>query len=239
MGSHGHDDHDAAPATGPKVLAHSKVSPKVRTIAVVRPTAQEANYLAAAKTGLGITIRHFAKNLFGRRRKVEQLATGEPVPAPKTAFDKVVNAISPVNDIETIQYPEEKTIYPERFRGLHRLMQREDGNVRCVACMCCPTVCPAHCITIVPAQSDDKGVEKYPAVFEIDELRCVVCGLCVEACPCDAIRMDSGVHAKPVEERGEAVMTKDLLLAVSKDAGKSPTSIATQGGEGANWRDGK
>ncbi|MEZ4400106.1 MAG: NADH-quinone oxidoreductase subunit I [Kofleriaceae bacterium] len=220
--SHAHDDH--APATaGPKVLAVSTVSPKVRTIAVVRPSDAEANYLGATKTGLGITLKHFAKNLFGRRRTVAQLNAGA---AP----------VGLQNDIETIQYPEEKVVYPERFRGLHRLMQRDDGQVRCVACMCCPTVCPANCITIIPEQSDDKGIEKRPAVFEIDELRCVVCGLCVEACPCDAIRMDSGVHAKPVEERGHAVMTKAKLLAVSGDNGKSPTSIAVQGGAGADWR---
>lgn len=231
MSTHAHDDH-ATPAAGPKVLAVSKVSPKVRTIAVVRPGYQDANYLAATKTGLGITLKHFAKNLFGRRRTIADLNQAKRP-------DEVKGGVLPVNDIETIQYPEEKTIYPERYRGLHRLMQRDDGAVRCVACMCCPTVCPAHCITIVPAQTDDKGIEKYPAVFEIDELRCVVCGLCVEACPCDAIRMDSGIHAKPVEERGDAVMTKDLLLAVSKDAGKSPSSTATQGGEGAGWRDGK
>ena len=226
MASHGHDAHDEPATTGPKVLATSTVSPRVRTIAVVRPTAQDANYLAATKAGLGITLKHFAKNLFGRRRTVAQLNAGTP---PKGLQ----------NDIETIQYPEEKAVYPERFRGLHRLMQRDDGQVRCVACMCCPTVCPAHCITIVPEQSDDKGIEKRPAVFEIDELRCVVCGLCVEACPCDAIRMDSGTHAKPVEERGDAVMTKDKLIAVSKDNGKSPTSTAVQGGAGATWRDGK
>ena len=115
-------------------------------------------------------------------------------------------------------------------------MLRDDGRVRCVACMCCPTVCPANCITIVPAETDDKGVEKYPAVFEIDELRCVVCGLCVEACPCDAIRMDTGTHAMPVEERGDAIMTRERLLALSEKMGD--TSIATQGGKGEGWRGG-
>jgi|GEM_PF-206467 len=236
MSSHAHDDH-APTTTGPRVLSVSTVSPKVRSIAVNRPTPDQVSYLAASKTGLGITLRHFAKNFFGRRRDPQLLARGEPVPPPATAGAKLLNVFSPINDIETIQYPEEKTVYPERFRGLHRLMQRDDGNVRCVACMCCPTVCPANCITIIPAQTDDKGIEKYPAVFEIDELRCVVCGLCVEACPCDAIRMDSGVHAKPVEERGDAIMTKELLLAVSADVGKPPSSIAVQGGEGADWRD--
>ena len=130
----------------------------------------------------------------------------------------------------TVQYPEEKVKYPERFRGLHRLMLRDDGAVRCVACMCCPTVCPAHCITIIPAETDNKGIEKKPAVFEIDELRCVVCGLCVEACPCDAIRMDTGDHAKPVEDRADAVESLESMLA------RGIKSTAKQGGEGANWR---
>jgi NADH-quinone oxidoreductase subunit I len=108
---------------------------------------------------------------------------------------------------------------------------RDDGAVRCVACMCCPTVCPAHCITIVPEESDSKGIEKRPAVFEIDELRCVVCGLCVEACPCDAIRMDTGEHAHPVYERGDAIESKESLLS------RGIKSVAVQGGVGADWRE--
>ncbi len=231
-GGHGHGGHgDAEPgdaAAGPTVISVSKVSPRVRTIAVVRPTEHDVTYLEATRKGLGVTLRHFMKNFFGRRRPAEALARGEVVTA---------KSFIPWNEIETIQYPEERTHYPERFRGLHRLMQRDDGTVRCVACMCCPTVCPANCITIIPAEIDEHGVEKAPALFEIDELRCVVCGLCVEACPCDAIRMDSGMHAKPVEERGHAIMTREMLLGVSGEAGKDPKSTATQGGEGPAWRE--
>lgn len=172
--------------------------------------------MPATIKGLGITLKHFVKNVFLPKGK---------------------------NDIETIQYPEERLEYPERNRGLHRLMMRDDGNVRCVACMCCPTVCPAHCITIIPAETDDKGVEKYPAIFEIDELRCVVCGLCVEACPCDAIRMDTGEHAKPVEVRGDGIMTKEAMLGLNaeilKVRSRDPRSTATQGGKGPEWREDK
>jgi NADH-quinone oxidoreductase subunit I len=205
MSSHGEPASDSGSSTeGPKVLAVSDRHPRVRTIQVVRPAPEEATFLAATAKGLGITVKHFLKNFF----------------LPKKH-----------NDIETVQYPEEKVQYPERFRGLHRLMKRDDGAVRCVACMCCPTVCPAHCITIVPAEMDDKGIEKAPAIFEIDELRCVVCGLCVEACPCDAIRMDTGDHAKPVESREEAVETKESMLK------RGIKSIAVQGGEGPTWRE--
>ncbi|RMH42180.1 MAG: NADH-quinone oxidoreductase subunit I [Deltaproteobacteria bacterium] len=185
----------------PRVVADSHRNPKVRTVAVDRPAPERATFLRASLQGLGVTVKHFFRNVTTQR------------------------------DVETIQYPEEKRPYPPRHRGLHRLMKRPDGRVRCVACMCCPTVCPAHCITIVPAETDDPTVEKYPAVFEIDELRCVVCGLCEEACPCDAIRMDSGLHAPPVEFRGDAIETKESMLA------RGDVSTATQGGVGPDWRE--
>lgn len=212
MGSHG-----SAPKpqdTHYDVVAESERNPGVRTIQLRRPAPDNASFLPATLKGLGITLKHFARNVFGRKR------------------DKT---------IETIRYPEEEIVYPERNRGQHRLMKREDDTVRCVACMCCPTVCPADCITIIPAETDDKGIEKKPAVFEIDELRCVVCGLCVEACPCDAIRMDTGTHAKPVEERGQGILTLAQMLehVPKKRPGieSDPRSIAVQGGDGPDWRD--
>lgn len=225
--SAGHEEVVDAPE-GPQVISVADRHPRSRTIAVVRPMPEDVTFLAATAKGLGITLKHFARNLF---LPLKKLADRNKPGAPEDQTWR--------NEIETVQYPEEKVEYPERFRGLHRLTLRDDGAVRCVACMCCPTVCPAHCITIIPAETDDKGVEKRPAVFEIDELRCVVCGLCVEACPCDAIRMDSGTHAKPVERRGDAVMGKHDLLAVSQQNQKDPASTAVQGGEGPDWRGGK
>ena len=217
-----HDDHEEV-VEGPKVISVADRHPRSRTIQVVRPTPEEVSFLAAAAKGVGITLKHFARNLFLPMKKLKD--RNRPGAPPDDQSWR--------NEIETVQYPEEKVEYPERFRGLHRLTLRDDGAVRCVACMCCPTVCPAHCITIIPAETDDKGIEKRPAVFEIDELRCVVCGLCVEACPCDAIRMDTGLHAKPVEDRANAIETKESMM------GRGVRSIATQGGEGPNWRDEK
>ncbi len=223
--------HAPAPepkSDGPEILSVSDKNPKVRTIRVQRPEIEEASFIPAALKGLAITVSHFFQNVGGKSRKHHQ--------------------------IETIQYPEEPIEYPERNRGLHRLMLRNDGQVRCVACMCCPTVCPANCITIIPEEThatDVDGrvvIEKRPAVFEIDELRCVVCGLCVEACPCDAIRMDTQMHAKPTYSRSDAIETKqsmmgrnDLLkrsvIGGNRISGKQDGhSTATQGGEGENWR---
>jgi len=209
-------DHEDEIHEGPKVLA---TRGKVRTIQVVRPSPHDTTFIAATAKGSWITLKHFAKNLFLPLKSVKgRIRPGAPIDERGR------------NEIETVQYPDEKVIYPERYRGLHRLTLRDDGAVRCVACMCCPTVCPAHCITIVPEESDSKSIEKRPAIFEIDELRCVVCGLCVEACPCDAIRMDTGVHAHPVEDRADAIETRESLL------GRGVRSIAKQGGEGPNWR---
>jgi NADH-quinone oxidoreductase subunit I len=165
-------------------------------------------FLPAIAEGLGVTFRHFMKNFFGN-------VTGNRA---KT-------------DIATIEYPEEKKAYPERFRGLHRLMLRDDGQVRCVACMMCPTVCPAHCITIVAEEAPDGSIEKRPAIFEIDELRCVVCGLCAEACPCDAIRMDTSEHAHPTYRRVDAILDKQELMS------RGTASSAVQGGVGGFWRE--
>jgi NADH-quinone oxidoreductase subunit I len=226
-GAHPPDDHEADAPAGPKVLSvaavHPDQRPRVRTIQVVRPEAEDTSFLAATARGLAVTFKHFAKNIsFFRKQKplAERGKGGAP-------------ADGKGNDIETVSYPEEKVTYPERFRGLHRLMLRDDGQVRCVACMLCPTVCPAHCITIVPEESDASTIEKRPRVFEIDELRCVVCGLCVEACPCDAIRMDSGAHAPPVEERGDAIEDKQSMMA------RGARSTAQQGGLGPRWRESK
>jgi len=141
----------------------------------------EAIYLPALLVGLRITAHKFMRNMFGKR------------------------------DVVTIQYPEEKRRVSPRYRGRHRLTMREDGFIKCVACYMCETVCPAHCIHIEAGEVPDKSVEKYPVVFDIDELRCIFCGLCVEACPKDAIRMDTGIVAMAYSSRDRFDYTRDLL----------------------------
>jgi NADH-quinone oxidoreductase subunit I len=88
----------------------------------------------------------------------------------------------------TIQYPEERRNYSDRFRGQHYI-KATNGVENCTACMLCPTVCPAECIHIEAGERPDK--EKYPIKFEIDALRCCFCGMCEEACPKDAIKLST------------------------------------------------
>src|SRR5476649_1148198 len=88
----------------------------------------------------------------------------------------------------TIQYPEARRQYSDRFRGMHYI-KATNGVENCTACMLCPTVCPAECIHIIAGERDDK--EKYPVKFEVDVLRCCFCGMCEEACPKDAIKLSN------------------------------------------------
>lgn len=141
----------------------------------------ESLYLPAIMVGLGLTMKHFFQNLFSSKK------------------------------IVTIQYPEENRPVAPRWRGRHRLIMREDGFIKCVACYMCETICPSHCIHIEAGEHPDKSIEKYPVVFDIDELRCVFCGLCVEACPKEAIRMDTGLIAMAYSERNRFEFTRDLL----------------------------
>lgn len=119
----------------------------------------------------------------------------------------------------TVQYPEVRRLVPLRARFVHRLTKRDDGASKCVACMLCPSVCPAQCIHVEAEESPDPAIEKRPAVFNIDLSRCVFCGFCVEACPVDAIRMDTGIIPPAATDRFKMVITKEELLAHTASTG--------------------
>ncbi len=151
---------------------------------VVRPKVKGLRkfYLFEIISGLVLTLKHVIRNLFFPEK------------------------------ITTYMYPEQKKEIPLATRGRHRLMKREDGSPRCTACMLCATNCPAFCIHIKAAESDDPFIEKYPEKFNIDLLRCVFCGLCVEACPLDAIRMDMPLITFAGYTRKDFILTKEILL---------------------------
>lgn len=142
----------------------------------------ERTYLLPIFQGMGVTLRHLLANLLGR------------------------------GHMPTVEYPEKRKVMPKGYRGKHRLTQRDDGTVKCVACMMCATVCPADCIHIEAAEHDNPEIEKYPQKFDIDLLRCVYCGYCVEACPCDAIRMDTGIYTIFATKREDFLVHKEQLL---------------------------
>ena len=172
-----------------------------KLISKPKMSAAEAAYVPEVAKGLKLTFERFFKNVFAEHAEGKD---GE----------KLLRR----GDIDTVDYPEEKRTYPERFRGVHRLTHRTDGSPRCVACLCCSTACPAQCIHIEAGEYDEgdprRGYERFPKVFVIDELRCIFCGYCVEACPCDAIRMDTGLHMPPSTQRSHFIFDRETLMAI-------------------------
>ena len=114
----------------------------------------------------------------------------------------------------TIQYPEEKLIPPDGYRGLHRLNKDAKGRIKCVACDMCSAACPADCIDIIPGTSpSDLDKERYPVSFEIDLLKCIFCGFCEMACPEEAIELTE-IYDFSDYTRDKLIIDKDGLLEV-------------------------
>lgn len=124
----------------------------------------------------------------------------------------------------TIQYPEEKRDYSQRFRGAHFISVDKNKTENCTACYLCETVCPAECIHIIAEERPDEentyGVrkEKKPLSFDIDALRCCFCGFCEEACPKDAIKLSRN-YEMAVADRSDAIYDLDYLKREVKGRG--------------------
>ncbi|MEI8254472.1 MAG: NADH-quinone oxidoreductase subunit I [Deltaproteobacteria bacterium] len=183
------------------------------TIVIQKParTIADQSYVVEIVKGVGVTLKHFFRSLGG-------MVTGNrPDPTVQNWEEGVA----------TLEYPEQKRPYAERFRGVHRLTHREDGSARCVACLMCSTACPAQCIYIKPGEYPEgdkrRGYERYAVEFVIDELRCIFCGYCVEACPCDAIRMDTGIHMTALDHRASFIYDKEKLMSIPSQHGEFKT----------------
>lgn len=158
----------------------------------------ERTYLPEVVRGVTVTAGHFVRNMALHILHVFGIAK-----------DKKASV--------TTQYPEERKVYPDGYRGSHRLTLKPDGAVRCTSCFLCATACPAKCIHIEAGEHPDPQVEKFPVRYEIDTLQCIYCGMCVEACPCDAIRMDTNVHPRIWGyDRVDFIETKQILMERSK-----------------------
>ena len=118
----------------------------------------------------------------------------------------------------TMEYPEQKWVVPEGYRGAPYLVKDTDGNTKCVSCQLCEFVCPPKAIKITPPgdsglPADRANAEKMPKEFEINMLRCIFCGFCQEVCPEEAIFLQRDYSLTGLS-RGEMIYNKEKLLAL-------------------------
>jgi NADH-quinone oxidoreductase subunit I len=130
----------------------------------------------------------------------------------------------------TVQYPEEKTPQSNRFRGLHALRRYPNGEERCIACKLCEAVCPALAITIEAEEREDGS--RRTTRYDIDLFKCIYCGFCEESCPVDSI-VETRVFEYAFENRGENIMTKEMLLEIGD---QNEAQIAADRTEDAAYR---
>jgi NADH-quinone oxidoreductase subunit I len=111
---------------------------------------------------------------------------------------------------DTIQYPDQKSRLPARWRGRIILSRDPDGKERCVACHLCSAVCPVDCIALQAAE--DENGRRYPAFFRINFSRCIFCGLCEEACPTYAIQLTPDFEMCEYDRQNLIYEKEDLLI---------------------------
>lgn len=85
----------------------------------------------------------------------------------------------------TVQYPYEKLIPSERYRG--RIHFEFD---KCISCEVCVRVCPIN-LPVVDWEFEKVGKKKQKKLkhYSIDFGVCIFCGNCVEYCPTNCISM--------------------------------------------------
>jgi NADH-quinone oxidoreductase subunit I len=92
-------------------------------------------------------------------------------------------------NVTTEQYPQERPMVAERYRGAPRLnMNPETGESLCISCNLCALACPENLI-VVGWLRDDATRRKVLTTFTYDTSRCMFCGLCEDACPTDCLEL--------------------------------------------------
>jgi NADH-quinone oxidoreductase subunit I len=117
----------------------------------------------------------------------------------------------------TIQYPHEKRVLPNGYRGFIALLRYDDGTEKCVGCDLCEAACPSRVITVISAEVEGQPLKRYAKEYTMDMTRCVFCGLCVEACPVNALGMTKEYEYATYDKRN-LKLNKEQLLAIGDRA---------------------
>ncbi len=113
----------------------------------------------------------------------------------------------------TIQYPYEKLIPSERYRG--RIHYEFD---KCIACEVCVRVCPIN-LPVVDWVMNKETKKKELRNYSIDFGVCIFCGNCVEFCPTNCLSM--------TEEYELASFDRHSLNYDNVALGRLPTNVTT------------
>ncbi len=113
-------------------------------------------------------------------------------------------------NIVTEQYPAERPMIAERYRGAPRLnINPENGQTLCIACDLCSLACPENLI-VVGWERNPETKRKDLVTFTYDTSRCMFCGLCEDACPVDALELTQDFELASYSREG-AIFDRQVL----------------------------
>lgn len=115
----------------------------------------------------------------------------------------------------TVQYPDEKLVLPERWRGVLSLEVS-----KCLVCMACVRACPARALSIKYTVGPDKKrrIDAFPWLDEA----CAHCDMCVNACPTGALAF---YHDYEIASFSRDELFVDLAKAKTAEVGDLPTGL--------------
>ena len=76
----------------------------------------------------------------------------------------------------TLQYPEQKPILPQNYRGVPTLVKDPNGREKCVSCQLCEFVCPPKAIRITPGSVPEEDEEREHVERLLRNLRSICFG---------------------------------------------------------------